>query len=158
MFAATLNPGSDPADKPSVTPEQILAGKKILLIDDEVHVVSVLTVAFQKAGAVVITSDEGGEGYRKAVFERPDLVVVDYQIPGMDGLELANKLGGNHLTSNIPILLLTARGHSLNVDQVTGAGMHHVFSKPFSPRQVLAVAAQMISPAATAEGTPPAAA
>jgi CheY-like chemotaxis protein len=84
--------------------------KTILVVDDEVHISHVVSLKLQQAGLRVLTAGDGEEGYEVACRELPDLVVTDFQMPIMSGLELGCKLRETAATSEIPVLVVTARG------------------------------------------------
>ncbi|MGE7600913.1 response regulator transcription factor [Peribacillus sp. NPDC097675] len=110
--------------------------KKILVVDDEQSIVTLLQYNLEQAGYSVITALDGEEGLRAAVELRPDLVVLDLMLPKLDGLEVCKQLRQQKL--NIPILMLTAKDDEF--DKVLGLelGADDYLTKPFSPREVVA--------------------
>jgi len=110
----------------------------ILVVDDESHIVHVVSLKLRNAGYRVITAQDGEEGFEAAVNEQPDLIITDYQMPFMTGLELCEKLKAQEATAATPALMLTARGFSLTDEDITRTNIAGVLSKPFSPREVLA--------------------
>ena len=118
---------------------------RILIVDDEEHIIQVLTVKLRGAGYEVLTAMDGEEALEIACRTKPDLVITDYQMPFMTGLDLCEALGKRPDTASIPVLLLTARGHGLSSDALAVAGnIRAVVSKPFSPRAVLQRIASLI--------------
>jgi DNA-binding response OmpR family regulator len=111
--------------------------RKILVADDEAHITHVVSLKFRKAGFEVVTAQDGEEAYELAVQERPDLVITDLQMPFMSGVELSAKLRDTPATSEIPVIMLTARGLALSHDDLARTNIKSVMSKPFSPKQVL---------------------
>jgi len=109
----------------------------ILVVDDEAHILHVVSLKLRKAGYEVITAEDGEEGLSVAIEQRPDLVITDYQMPFMTGLELCIELKKQDETRDIPALMLTARGFSLASDDLDQTNIAGVISKPFSPRDVL---------------------
>jgi CheY-like chemotaxis protein len=109
----------------------------ILVVDDETHILHIVSMKLRNAGYDVVTAEDGEEGWEKAVEHRPALIITDYQMPLLTGLELCQKLKTNDHTKDIPALMLTARGFSLNDQQLEGTNIVAVLSKPFSPRDVL---------------------
>ena len=110
----------------------------ILVIDDEAHIVHVVSLKLSKAGYEVITAEDGEEGLQVAMEQKPDLIITDYQMPFLTGMELCIELKQHETTCAIPALMLTARGFSLAGDSIDQTNIAGVISKPFSPRDVLA--------------------
>lgn len=110
---------------------------RILIVDDEAHILHVLSLKLKKAGYEVITAPDGEEGFELASAELPDLVITDYQMPYMTGLELCHALADQSSTAKIPVLILTARGHALDDQDLKIGNVKGILSKPFSPRAVL---------------------
>ena len=119
----------------------------ILVADDETHIVNVVSIKLQNAGFTVITAEDGAEAYARAVACRPDLIISDYQMPRLSGLELACKLWRDPMTCDIPILLLTARGFDLPEKETKSSNIRCVLAKPFSPRQILTLVNELLAQA-----------
>ena len=109
--------------------------QKVLVIDDEANVCELVSLYFEKAGYDVVCALNGSEGLDKARQERPDIIVLDLMLPGMDGLDVCKEI---RKTSNVPIIMLTARVDE--VDRVLGLeiGADDYVTKPFAPRELLA--------------------
>ncbi|MBI5764868.1 MAG: response regulator [Planctomycetes bacterium] len=120
------------------------ATKKVLVCDDEPHIVHVVAAKLRNAGFDVTTASDGQEGLAFACAQPPDLVITDYQMPFLSGLELCAKLKSIPATSKIPIIMLTARGFSLTEADLVETSIRRVIVKPFSPREVLAVANEIL--------------
>ena len=118
--------------------------QKIMVVDDEVHILHVVSLKLRHAGYEVITAQDGGEALELAQIERPDLVITDYQMPGLSGLELCQRLKRSAATRQIPALMLTARGFVLDPEAMETAGIKTCLHKPFSPREVLRVVEEML--------------
>src|SRR6185503_44479 len=116
----------------------------ILVADDETHILNVVSIKLQNAGFAVITAEDGADAYSQAVTKRPDLIISDYQMPRLSGLELACKLWRDPMTSEIPIMLLTARGFDLPESERNISNIRCVLAKPFSPRQILACVNELL--------------
>ena len=110
-------------------------GAKVLVVDDEAQIVRVLRGYLEKAGFSVLTGSDGPEALRLARQERPDLVILDLMLPGVDGLDVCRAL---RKESDVPIIMLTARVEE--ADRLIGLelGADDYISKPFSPREVVA--------------------
>ena len=118
--------------------------RRILVVDDETHILHVVSLKLRNAGYEVITAEDGEEAYEAAVEHHPDLVITDYQMPLMTGLELCKQLKQNESTSSIPALMLTARGFGLESEVAGQTNITGVISKPFSPREILARVHELI--------------
>lgn len=110
-------------------------GAKVLVVDDEAQIVRVLRGYLEKAGFSVLTASNGPEALRVARQERPDLIILDLMLPGMDGLDVCRTL---RKESGVPIIMLTARVEE--ADRLIGLelGADDYVTKPFSPREVVA--------------------
>jgi len=108
---------------------------KVLVVDDEAQIVRVLRGYLERAGFSVLTGSDGHEALRLARQERPDLVILDLMLPGVDGLDVCRAL---RKESDVPIIMLTARVEE--ADRLIGLelGADDYISKPFSPREVVA--------------------
>jgi two-component system, OmpR family, alkaline phosphatase synthesis response regulator PhoP len=114
-----------------------MADKKILVVDDEVHIVQVVAIKLRNNGFEVITAENGAEGLDLAIQERPDLIVSDYQMPVMSGLEMIENLRAKPETRDIPVVMLTARGFAIEDEKKQQLRVTACLSKPFSPRELL---------------------
>ena len=111
--------------------------KKILVADDETHILHVVSMKLLNAGYEVITAMDGEEARDLCLAELPDLLITDYQMPYMTGLELCKQLHADEQTRAIPALMLTARGFDIESGEMAAAGISAVLAKPFSPRELL---------------------
>lgn len=111
--------------------------KKILIADDEVHIIQVVAIKLKNNGFEVITAENGQKAFELACDEKPDLVITDFQMPVMTGLQLIEKLRQNPDTASVPIIMLTARGFAIEDDVRQRLKISDCLSKPFSPRELL---------------------
>lgn len=109
----------------------------ILVCDDESHIVHVVSLKLRNAGYDVVTAEDGVEGLERAKQQPPNLLITDYQMPRMNGVELCAAFRREPTLASIPALMLTARGFRLDPLEVRQARIADVLSKPFSPREVL---------------------
>ena len=129
---------------------------KVLIADDEAHIRHVLSMKLANAGYEVVTATDGEEALELCLSERPDLICTDCQMPFMDGLELCRQLQQRDETRAMPVLMLTARGFEIELNQDATRGIVDVLSKPFSPREVLAKVRELIgAPEADEQVRPP---
>ena len=107
----------------------------VLIIEDEVELVKVLKLYLEKAGYTVLLSVRGDQGLTLWEQSKPDLLIIDLNLPGMDGLDVTRQI---RKKSDIPIIMLTARVDEM--DRLIGLelGADDYISKPFSPREVVA--------------------
>lgn len=115
-----------------------MASSKILVADDESHILNVVSLKLKNAGYSVVTARDGDEALELANQELPDLIITDYHMPGLSGLELCRRLKQSEKTAGIPAIMLTARGYCLEPQDTEKSGVLCMLSKPFSPRQLLA--------------------
>lgn len=110
---------------------------KILIIDDEPDVVDMVAMNLKAAGFATIYSDNGQSGIEKARLELPALIVLDLMLPQISGLEVCRILKKDNITSQIPIIMLTAKCEE--VDRIVGLelGADDYVAKPFSPRELV---------------------
>ncbi len=112
--------------------------ERILVVDDEEDILELVCFNLEKAGYLAIPAVSGEEALEKAAKEHPDLVVLDLMLPGMDGLEVAKFMKRNSETSQIPIVMLTARGEESDVVKGLELGADDYVTKPFSPKILVA--------------------
>jgi two-component system phosphate regulon response regulator PhoB len=110
----------------------------VLLVEDEQDIAGLVRYHVEKAGMRFLHAADGATALRLAHAERPDIVILDLMLPGLDGLEVCRQLRRDALTRRLPIIMLTARGEE--VDRVVGLelGADDYVVKPFSPRELVA--------------------
>lgn len=108
---------------------------KILLVDDDPDLLSVTGFALQQAGFLVVTAADGAAALDVFERERPDLAVLDINLPKLNGFDLAKRLREQ---SRIPLIMLTARGEEEDVVRALALGADDYLTKPFSPKILLA--------------------
>jgi len=111
--------------------------KKILVIDDEPDTLRLVALVLKRQGYDVVTATEGKEGIKKAVAERPDLIILDVMMPGMDGFEIAKVLRSAPRTSKVPILMFTAKGQLEDKLKGFEVGADDYITKPAHPAELL---------------------
>jgi len=114
-----------------------MADKKVLVVDDEIHIVHVVAIKLRNNGYEVIPAENGADAFELARKEKPDIIVTDFQMPVMTGLELVKKLRRNEATKDIPVIMLTARGFAVEDEQKEDLQISRFLSKPFSPKELL---------------------
>lgn len=108
--------------------------ERILVVDDEESIVQLIAYNLRRAGYDVLSTGNGEEALRLARLEMPDLIILDLMLPGMDGFDVCKEIRKD---SDLPILMLTARGEE--IDRVVGfeIGADDYVTKPFSPRELV---------------------
>ncbi len=113
-------------------------GKRILLCDDEVHILRAAEFKLRRAGFDVQTASDGQAAWELIQQQCPDVLITDCQMPRMNGLELIERVRGCEQTQHLPVMMLTAKGFELPVEQLRKEwNVLEVIAKPFSPRQLL---------------------
>lgn len=110
--------------------------KKVLVVDDEQSIVTLLKYNLEQAGYTVVSAMDGEEGISLAAAENPDMMILDLMLPKLDGIEVCKQLRQQKI--DVPILMLTAKDDEF--DKVLGLelGADDYMTKPFSPREVVA--------------------
>lgn len=125
-----------------------MSERTILVADDESHILHVVSLKLKNAGYRVLTARDGQEALELAQQEKPDLLITDYHMPQLSGIELCRRLKLDPATSNIPAIMLTARGYELEPADTEQSGILRMLSKPFSPRHLLSTVEEVLSGAA----------
>ena len=115
-----------------------MAEQKVLVADDEIHIVYVVAIKLRNNGYEVITAGNGAEAFELVCEEKPDIIVTDFQMPVMTGLELVKKLRQSEATKDIPVIMLTARDFAIEEEQKQDLQISEFISKPFSPKELAA--------------------
>ena len=115
-----------------------MTGKRILLVEDEAAIREMLVMALERAGFAVVEAANSQQAQDALAEQLPDLILLDWMLPGTSGIELAHRWKKQELTREIPIIMLTAR--SEEDDRVRGfdVGADDYVTKPFSPRELIA--------------------
>lgn len=115
-----------------------MSKESILIIEDDLDIAELLQYNLQKDGYPVRTSRDGESGLHAARKHKPDLILLDLMMPGMDGLEVCRNLKRDPGTAAIPLMMITAKDAESDVVLGLEMGADDYVSKPFSPREVLA--------------------
>ncbi|MCJ7421557.1 phosphate regulon transcriptional regulator PhoB [Sphingomicrobium astaxanthinifaciens] len=131
-----------------------MSDKKLLLVEDDRALADLVTYHFQRAGYAVTRTGDGEESLILAEEIVPDLVILDWMIEGISGIEVCRRLRRRQSTANLPIIMLTARGEE--DDRIRGleTGADDYITKPFSPKELVARAGAVlrrVRPALAAE-------
>lgn len=115
-----------------------MAGKTILIVDDEAPIREMIAVALEMAGYECLEAETTQQAHASIIDSKPDLILLDWMLPGTTGIELARRLKRDDMTSDIPIIMLTAKGEEDNKIQGLEVGADDYITKPFSPRELVA--------------------
>ncbi|MDX2066640.1 MAG: response regulator [Fimbriimonadaceae bacterium] len=110
---------------------------KVLVCDDERHIVRLIQVNLERQGYQVVTAYDGKEGLEKIRAEKPNLVVLDVMMPYMDGFEVLKALRREPETENLPVIMLTAKAQDKDVFEGYHYGADMYLTKPFNPIELV---------------------
>lgn len=111
---------------------------KVLVCDDERHIVRLIQVNLEREGYNVVTAYDGKDGLEKVKAEKPDLMVLDVMMPYMDGFEVLKNLRRDPATESLPVIMLTAKAQDKDVFEGYHYGADMYLTKPFNPRELIA--------------------
>ena len=109
----------------------------VLVVDDDPVILKLLEVNFEMEGFTVLVAHDGEEGIEVARQDRPDVIVSDIMMPKRSGLELVTELKGDPDTSDIPIILLSAKAQNADVRSGLDSGADDYVTKPFEPMDLV---------------------
>ncbi|WP_280539819.1 phosphate regulon transcriptional regulator PhoB [Chromohalobacter sp. 11-W] len=115
-----------------------MTAKTVLIVDDEASIREMIAVALEMADYHVLEADNAQTAHAMVVDDQPDLLLLDWMMPGTSGIELARRLKRDTATAELPIILLTAKSEEDNKIQGLEAGADDYITKPFSPRELVA--------------------
>jgi len=104
--------------------------KRILIVEDDPGVLRFFSFSLESEGYEVINAMNGLEGLKKAQAELPDLLVLDVMLPGLDGFEVCHRLRGDAATSQIPVLMVSAKGQEVDREMALKVGANRFLTKP----------------------------
>jgi two-component system alkaline phosphatase synthesis response regulator PhoP/two-component system response regulator VicR len=111
--------------------------QKVLVCDDERHIVRLIQVNLERQGYEVVTAFDGREGLEKIRAEKPKLVVLDVMMPYMDGFEVLKNLRKEPETEHLPVIMLTAKAQDKDVFEGYHYGADMYLTKPFNPMELV---------------------
>ena len=115
-----------------------MADSTILIVEDEPAIRDMIAITLDLAGFESIQAESAHSAHIAIVDKKPDLILLDWMLPGGNGIELARRLKRDELTAEIPIIMLTAKTSEDNKVQGLNAGVDDYITKPFSPRELIA--------------------
>lgn len=111
--------------------------KRVLVVDDEIYILQILEFSLEVEGFEVLTAQDGEEAIGVARRCRPHLIVLDIMMPRMDGYEACRLLKSDPELGDIPVILLSAKGRTIDQELGFEAGAEEYITKPFSPRKLI---------------------
>ena len=127
-----------------------MTGKTVLIVDDEAAIREMIAVALQMAGYRCLEAENAQSAHAIVVDHQPDIILLDWMMPEVSGIELARRLKRETAYADIPIIMLTARSEEDNKIQGLEAGADDYITKPFSPRELIARLKAVLRRTATA--------
>lgn len=114
-----------------------MAGITVLVVDDDPVILQLLRMNFELEGYTVMTATDGQEGVDQVHAHRPDVVISDVMMPRYDGMHLVRALKDDEATATLPIILLSARAQSDDVNKGLDLGVDDYVTKPFDPLELV---------------------
>jgi CheY-like chemotaxis protein len=114
-----------------------VTGEKILIVDDEIHVIRSLAFVLGKAGYIVETAENGEEALTKVWEIQPDIIFLDIMMPRKNGYEVCQEIRNSPQLKDIYIIILSAKGWDIDRAKALSVGASEFISKPFSPLEVV---------------------
>ena len=111
--------------------------QKILVVDDERHIVRLVEVNLERAGYDVVTAYDGVEALEQVEEEDPDMIVLDVMMPRMDGFDVLKNLQSDPEYKDIPVIMLTAKAQDADIFKGWQSGVSSYLTKPFNPKELL---------------------
>ena len=115
-----------------------MSGKRILVVDDEAPIREMVAIALEMAGFQCLEAADALQAHTIIVDKKPDLILLDWMMPDISGIELARRLKRDEMTREIPIIMLTAKGEEDHKIQGLETGADDYMTKPFSTRELVA--------------------
>lgn len=112
-------------------------GRRVLLIEDEPNIIEAISYILTKDGWTVHTHSDGETAMDKVSQGRPDLIILDVMLPGRSGYDILRDLRASPETTDLPVMMLTARGHAKDREMAEQLGATRFMTKPFSNSEVL---------------------
>jgi two-component system phosphate regulon response regulator PhoB len=115
-----------------------MSSRTVLVVEDDQDIRDMLVFSLQRAGYSVVETEDAEQALEKLGAIIPEIMLVDWMLPGMEGPELVRRIRQDELTQNIPVILLTARGEEADKLRGFDTGADDYVTKPFSPKELLA--------------------
>lgn len=110
----------------------------VLVVEDDVAIRDMLSFTLKQSGIACDAVGDGESGLDFLKQKQPDIILLDWMLPGIDGIEFIRRLRANEFLANIPVIMLTAKGESEDMVKGLGVGADDYINKPFSPPELMA--------------------
>ncbi len=120
-------------------------GARVLVVDDDPQVLKLLRLNFEMEGYDVEAAPDGAAALAAAARRRPDAVVCDVMMPGMDGLEVVRRMRADPDLADVPIVVVSAKAQRSDMRDGVDAGADEYVTKPFDPQDVLDAVARLLA-------------
>ncbi len=117
---------------------------KVMVIDDEPFILMMIEDKLKRAGLQVVTLRESKSAISRIREEKPDLIILDWMMPEVSGIEICKKLKSDPELSDIPVFMLTAKGQEDDERLGLSTGVERYITKPFSPRSLLEIVLERV--------------
>jgi len=129
---------------------QVPQKKKLLIIDDEELIRKMVALWFEREGFFVLTADNGTEGLRLAIQEKPDVVLLDIMMPGLHGFEVCRKIREQPQLSNTIVIMTSGKSYKPDIDKAKELGANDYLIKPTDAGNLLSVVNRHLAKASAA--------
>ena len=119
-------------------------GKHVLRVEDEINIIEAMQFLLSREGWDVDTHSDGATAVDKVRAMKPDLVVLDYMLPGKNGIDILTELRADPEFTRLPVLMLTARGQGRDREMAERAGVSRFMTKPFSNTEVMTAVRDLV--------------
>lgn len=120
---------------------------KIMVVEDDPHVLRQIAFALEHEGYFVRTATAGDDALRQLMLERPDLLITDVMMPGLDGYDLVDQLRRDETLCDLPVIMVTARTADEDISKGFSSGTDIYIEKPFKPAELVAFVRRFVGPA-----------
>ncbi len=111
--------------------------KKVLVVEDNEDNLRLISYALERAGYTVISAATGEEGIERAIREKPFFILMDIQLPGIDGIEATRRIRASGVTQEVPIIAITSYAMRGDMEKILDAGCNGYFEKPIDPLTII---------------------
>jgi len=127
---------------------------RVLVVDDDAAVRLVCAVNLEAEGLQVVEAADGNDALEQMRRERPDLVLTDVKMPGLDGFELVERLRRDERTRDVPVIFLSGEAQPVNADRARALGAVAYLTKPFDPRRLATFIVRALAGSEPASASP----
>jgi DNA-binding response OmpR family regulator len=119
--------------------------KTVLIIEDEPNIIEAISFLLSRQGWNVVTHSDGGNAIERIVFLKPDLIILDVMLPNKSGFDILQEIRSRPAFSELPVLLLTAKGQKRDRQAAEDLGASHFMSKPFANQEILDAVEKLVA-------------